>query len=71
MHWVHRHEPVDEAEPAQGVEPVAAGPHRGEQDGGDLVGGKEPVLGQQVSDDVIAGFQPPGDGQQVIAWAAA
>lgn len=61
-----RHEPVDEPQPAQHVEPVPAGPGRDEQDTGDLVGGQEPVLCQKMGDHVVTRFEAPRDREQVV-----
>jgi hypothetical protein len=55
---------VDEAEPAQRVQPVRAGGVGGEQSGGDLCGGQRGVVVEQGGQDVVAGGQPGGDLQQ-------
>jgi hypothetical protein len=65
-------EPVDQAEPPQDGQPVLGGVVVAEGELGELVGGEDPVLGQQPAQPVVAVGHPASDGGQSLggAWPA-
>ena len=62
-------EPVDQPEPLQGGQAVLGGVAVAEGELGELVGGEDPVLGQQPAQLPVAVGHPAGDGGQPFGGA--
>ena len=62
-------EPVDQAEPPQDGQAALGGVVVGEGELGELVGGEDPVLGQQPAQPAVAVGYPASDGGQPFGGA--